>query len=358
MYKKNYKEVIARLNDFYSGGGKNKICAKMCLPNPAIEKMKNVLNVGPVPCPDLDERAAFWDETLCVYADLQDDAIPSAYIAEADQGLTGGMLGGEVRFMLDTNNGWISSAVAKFAETAKDIYSYEIDLTNRWYRYYAKELSIFRERSEGKFGISHWCVLDGIHLLTEMIGYSKTFYEILDDPDTCRDVIDFAFKIALALQNKFFEEIGLFEGGTCSNMAQWLPGRCVSDSVDIYHLARADMFEEWGRKPVQRMFDAFDGAVLHIHSNGHHLIEHISTLRNLRAILLLDDKWNPPAYTEMDKLDPLRKGIPYIIDIPFEVFADRLVKHELHGNVFYNVTGVPDLETANTLMKDVRDYLA
>jgi hypothetical protein len=97
---------------------------------------------------------------------------------------------------------------------------------------------------------------------------------------------------------------------------------------------------------------------MHIHSNGHHLIEHISTLKKLRAILLLDDKWNPPAYTEIDKLDPLRKDVPYIIDIPFEVFTDRLVKKELHTNVFYNVNGVPDLDTANTLMKDVRAYRA
>ena len=356
LYKKNYREVIARLKDLYSGGGRDRIYAKMEIPNPAIEKMKCELKDGPAPCPDLEERADFWDEMLSAYGDLRDDSIPCAYISEADQGLAGGMLGGEVRFLLDTATGWVSSMAPPFAESVRDIYTYKIDINNKWYRYYDEELKIFRRKAGDKFGVSHWCSLDGLHLLAEMRGFTETYYAMIDDPDACRYVINFASALALTLQNRFFEVVGLFEGGTCSNMAQWLPGRCISGSVDMYHLASANLFEEWGREHIQKMINCFDGAVLHIHSNGHHLIEHISSLKNLKAILLLDDEWNTPAYQDMERLDPLREGVPYCIAIPFEAFTDRLTKGELYPNVFYTVSGVPDTETANLLMKDVIEY--
>ena len=356
LYKKNYKEVIARLKDFYSGKCRDEIRVRMNIPNPVLERMKREVKEGPVPCPDPEERADFWDRCLSVYADLKDDSIPCAYISEADQGLAGGMIGGEVRFMLDTKTGWVSSMVPPFAKSAADVRSYKIDLTNKWYRYYEAELAVFLKKSAGRFGISHWCSLDGLHLLSEMRGFTETFYTMIDDPETCRQIIDFAARLAFVLQDKFFETVGLLEGGTCSNMAGWLPGRCISESVDMYHLADARLFEEWGRRHIQEMINRFDGAVMHIHSNGHHLIEHIRSIKNLKAILLLDDDWSTPIYQEMDRLDPLRGDVPYCIAIPFEAFTDRLLKRELHTNVYYMVDGVPDTETANSLMKDVVAY--
>ena len=356
LYKRNYREVIARLNSLYSGGGKRNIYAQMKIPNPVIERMKREMKDGPVSCPDLNERADFWDRVLSVYTDLEDDSIPSVYLTEVDQGLDGGMLGGEVRFILDTSSGWISSMVPPFAQSSEDIYKYRIDLTNKWYRFYDEQLSVYKKKAAGKFGVSHFCSIDGLHLLAEMRGFTETFYEIIDNPDTCRTIIDFAYKLALTLQNRFFEVNGLFEGGTCSNMAQWLPGRCISDSVDMYHLANADLFEEWGRRPLQKFIDNFDGAVLHAHSNGHHLIEHISSIKNLKAIYLADDEWVPPFYLDLHKLDPLRRDVPLVVSIPFEAFTDMLMKRELLPNVFYMVNGVPDIDTANLLMKDVVAY--
>ena len=357
-YKKNYREVIARLRNFYSGGGRDRIYVKMDIPNPAIERMKSETADGPVPCPDLNARAEFWDEYLSAYADLEDDSIPCAYISEADQGLAGGMLGGEVRFLLDTGTGWVSSMVPPFAESARDIYNYKIDLDNKWYRYYNDELDIFRRKADGKFGVSHWCCLDGLHLLGEMRGFTEMYFAMMGEPETCRYIIDFASKLSFTLQNRFFEAVGLFEGGTCSNMAQWLPGRCISESVDMYHLARPELFEKWGRAHIQSMIDRFDGAVMHIHSNGHHLIEHIRSLSNLRCILLLDDVWAVPVYQEMERLDPLRGSVPYCITIPFEAFAEGLARRALHPNVLYTVSGVPDIKTANSFMKEVVTYRA
>ena len=61
--------------------------------------------------PDVSERIAFWDEHLRELAALEDDNLPVAYLSEMDQGLYGGLLGGEAQFLSDPATGWISSMV-------------------------------------------------------------------------------------------------------------------------------------------------------------------------------------------------------------------------------------------------------
>ena len=85
-----------------------------------------------------------------------------------------------------------------------------------------------------------------------------------------RRAIDFGFDLNVRVQRAFFDAVPLFEGGTFSNFAQWIPGRIVSESLDPYHMTSVAYFERWGREPAERILAAFDGGVIHIHGNGRH----------------------------------------------------------------------------------------
>ena len=74
-------------------------------------------------------------------------------------------------------------------------------------------------------------------------------------------VIDFAFEVNVLIQDTFFDAGVLLNGGTCSNMFQWVPGKIVSESVDPFHMTSVDDFEKWGREPMERIFDYFDGGI-------------------------------------------------------------------------------------------------
>ncbi len=68
-----------------------------------------------------------------------------------------------------------------------------------------------------------------------------------------------------------------------------------------------------GEKNIENMFSHFDGGVLHIHSNGRHLLKAISQLRGLKAIYLLDEKDNPLAFDVLSELPTSRTvSIPSI----------------------------------------------
>jgi hypothetical protein len=69
-----------------------------------------------------------------------------------------------------------------------------------------------------------------------------------------------------------------------------------------------------------------------------------------------DDKPFPPAYEVVDELAAKKGNIPISVSIPYDIFTDRLSKKTLPGNIIYFVWGVPDTETGNRLMDEVKNY--
>ncbi len=61
-----------------------------------------------------------------------------------------------------------------------------------------------------------------------------------------RQAVDLAFRLNVLVQDTFFAAGVQVADGTCSNMVQWIPGRIVSESVDPFHMASLDVFEQWG----------------------------------------------------------------------------------------------------------------
>jgi hypothetical protein len=121
-------------------------------------------------------------------------------------------------------------------------------------------------------------------------------------------------------------------------------------------MTSAAYFEKWGRDPVERIFDAFDGGVIHIHGNGRHLLEAASTIRGLKAILLMDDLGFPKAFDKLRDLQSQTGDMPLAVFADCDNFVERLRRHDLPGGVLYQVKNVPNAATANDLMKEVRDY--
>ena len=356
IFKKNYKEVLKRLCNLYSGGSADRICAKMDIINPVIEQYKKENTDGEVEYPDMEKRAVFWENMLPVYSELEDDSIPSCYLSELDEGLYGGLVGADIRFINDASTGWVSSMAIPFVKDLNETDKFTLDDKNLWFQRYIKQLMMFMERAGGKFGISHFILINGLNFLFEIRGATNTYYDVLENPEKARAVMDFSFKLNLWVQETFFNTVELYDGGTCSNMAQWVPGRVVSESLDPFHLTSVDFFEEWGKGQIERMFRNFDGGVIHIHSNGHHLIESASGIKRLKCIYMIDEQFNTPVCQKLNDIVYKRGSIPLVVNIPSEVFEEKLLKKELPANIFYHVNGISDIVTANKLMKEVKSY--
>ncbi|MCX7826694.1 MAG: hypothetical protein N2689_14220, partial [Verrucomicrobiae bacterium] len=242
-YKPNASEVIARLRLLHARQARDRIFATFSLPSRALEEFGRQYHEGECARPDPAARIAFWDALFAERARLEDDSIPSAYLSEMDQGLYGGMLGGEVRFMAHPDNGWISSMVAPLLRDWSELDSLRIDRAALWFQRYLQQLDVFVRGAAGKFGISHFILIDGLNFAFELMGATATYESLIEQPEMVRRAIELGYELNVLVQETFFERVGLLAGGTASNMAGWLEGRVVSESVDPFHMTSVDYFE-------------------------------------------------------------------------------------------------------------------
>ena len=355
-YKPNSAEVFPRLRMLYQRQAGDRIFATMSIPSRAIAEFAEQYSQPECEYPDPVQRADFWDRRLSERALIEDDSLPSAYLSEFDQGLYGGLLGGEVRFLAHPDVGWISSMVLPLLKNWSEFDRLRFDREHPWWQRYRRQLEVFVERGRGKWGISHFILIDALNFVFELIGGTRTYLSIEDCPENVRRAIDFGHELNVAVHRTFFDVVPMPEGGTLSNFAQWIPGRIVSESIDPYHMTSVAYFERWGREPAERMLGCFDGGVLHIHGNGRHLLEAAATLKDLKAILLLDDLGFPAALDVLGDLKARVGEVPAALFADYPKFVQRLDRHDLPGGVMYQVKNVPDLATANRLMERVRAY--
>lgn len=353
-YCPNFRNVSDRLRTLYDRRGLDQAFAVTEPPSPALDRFAAQHTEGYCPVPELQERLAFWDAHLQRKSAVCDDGVPAAYLSECDQGLYGAMVGGRIEYMAHPENGWISSMVEPVLRDWSELESLAVDAGCTAFRQFSRQLDTFRRGSSGRFGISHFILIDGLNFVFELLGATRTYLALYDEPDRVRQAIDLAFQINVLVQDTFFAAGLQVEGGTCSNMVQWIPGRIVSESVDPFHMASLDVFEQWGRGPVERILARYDGGVLHIHGNGRHLLETVATLRGLKAIFLADDIGFPRAF---DLLPDMRRRVgdmPLVVSCRYDEITEALASRGLTGGVLYHVHGVPDATTANRLMDRIR----
>jgi hypothetical protein len=355
-YKPDCDEVLTRLRGLYERRAGDCIFATMQVPSLTLAEFARQYPHAECDYPDPAERAEFWDSLLAERVAIEDDSLPSAYLSEFDQGIYGGLLGGKVRFMAHPDVGWISSMLPPLLRDWSEFDKLHYDESGPWWQRYCRQMEVFVARAADNWGISHFILIDSLNFVFELLGATETYLSVAEHPDLVRRAVDLGFELNVKAQRKFFDTVPMLQGGTLSNFAQWIPGQIVSESLDPFHMTSVAYFEEWGREPAERILDAFDGGVIHIHGNGRHLLEAAATIRGLKAFLLLDDRGFPLALDVIEDLKARVGEMPAALFADYGAFLERLRRHQLPGGVMYQVKNVPDIAAANRCMELVREY--
>jgi hypothetical protein len=355
-YQPGLPDVLGRLRRLFQREATDGIFAQFDMPTAALRRFGEQYGERFCEYPNPDERVRFWNDHLAELAALEDDSVPAAYLSEMDQGLYGGLLGGEAQFLSDPATGRISSMVKPLLDDWSQLGRLRFDPEHPWWNRYTHQMEQFVAAGQGKFGVSHFILIDGLNFVFELRGATDTYLSLDEHPVQVRRAIDLAFELNTRIHDEFFRRVPLLEGGTASNMAGWLPGgRIISESVDPFHMTSLDYFERWGREPIERIVNHFDGAVFHIHGNGRHLLETVCSIGGAKALYVGDDRPFPAAFDIRHELRQRAGDMPLVMHVAFEPFRAALAEGSLAGGVLYRVAGAPDIATANRLMKRVRD---
>ena len=372
-YKKNAKEAAERLSLLWSRKAQDKIFAHMSVPTKTLTEFAANNVDGTTTYPDPKERIKFWDSYLSEMADLEDDSLPIAYLSEFDQGVYAGALGAPMSYMMHKNVGWVSSMCPPILDDLAHLDEFiakhvgflpgndgpvRLPALPGTIKLMDEQVKIFADGARGKFGIAPFIVIDSMNFVSELRGATSSFEDTFDYPEQTKRLMDFAYDLNVFIQSRVQQATDTFMGGSFVNMGTWAPGNPILFSVDAYHLARPDFYYEWGEPHLQRLLDHFGGGLLHIHSNGRHLIEHVNSLRGLVCIYLLNEDWSIRAYDELDRMKSLAGDVPILIDCRADEFERDMDAGKLPGNVLYKVTNLPSTNEANRLMGKVRKYLS
>jgi hypothetical protein len=363
-YKANAGEVIERLRLLTARQAQDRIFAAFTLPTGAMHDFQAQYSGDfSTEYPDPEKRIRFWDAHLREREMLEDDSIPAAYPSEFDQGLYGGLLGGDVRFLsMPTagyvSSGWISSMVPPLLDDWSELDKLDLAAArkNVWFERYRLQLSMMRETAEGKFGICHLIVIDSLNFVFELVGATRTYLSMRETPGHVRTAVELAYHLNRTIHDTFFEIVPGVEGGTCSWVLPWLPGRIICESLDPFHMTSGNDLEAWGREPLERLVGDYDGAVLHLHANGWHQLEIACSLRGIKALLLVNELRCPPAIEIAWDLRRRAGDMPLSMVVEYGDFLPALRNHGLPGGVFYYVSGAPGIDAANRCMEQVRAY--
>lgn len=357
LYKRNIDEVLSRLTRLYQRKMQDEICVNMHVINPGLLAYLAQNEDGDTGYPSIQERLLFWDSVGKHYEHLEDDSIPHAYFSEFDEGLYAGLVGAEVAFLNNKESGWISSMAIPFVENLEDALSFSLTaLDETWNQRFISQLKVFASYFEGKMGVSHFIVIDALNFLFELRGATNTYYDVMENPEVANHVMDFATQLCLYVQNAYFDTVGLYRGGTVSNLMGWCTGKIISESLDPYHLGSSDWFLTYGKAHVNKIVSHYDGMVIHLHTNGYHLLKEVVKLDKLKAVYFLDDDYNRMAFDRLDEILPYREDVPIILTLPYERFIQAFEENTLPTNALINVMNVPSIEEANAWMAKVKTY--
>ena len=116
--------------------------------------------------------------------------MPSAVLSEFDEGLYGGLLGGDVRFLAHHDSGWVSSMIPPVLRDWLEFDRLRFDKSNIWWQRYCRQLDVFVDCGRGKWGISHLIAINGLNLVFELVGATKTYLSLDECPEYVHRAID------------------------------------------------------------------------------------------------------------------------------------------------------------------------
>lgn len=347
-YKKNLDQVIRRNRSFWNREATGGVLAKIDLePEETMRMWEKALSPGI--CPDYRKMFDVFLQAFTRREFLLDDAVPTARPNIGDYGF-GAYVGAEVVF---GEGGAYSKPLLAGLEQVKSL---RFDPGNRWVKLLEESTRYFAQASEGLCATSIVETNDGLNFAENVCG-SGVFLEIYDHPRQLLELFDFAYEVnvrLIELQRKYIRK---FEGGYFDLHEEWLPGDCVWLSIDAWGNCSPQDFRRLGKSHLQKMIDHFGSGWLHMHNSHLHLLEEVTTLKDLVGIGILDDPKQIPCFERLAEIQKVTGDIPLQINCRKDRFLESMDQGRLPRNVMYWIdSGVASVEEANRIMERVYEY--
>jgi len=346
-YKSDINNVIDRYNLLWSREALDKILVKIDIQDSRNPTVMNAMAKAPNYQEMLDE----WEKGFEINRYVEDDNLPVVY-GELGSYIIGGFLGAKVRW---SNGGAYSEKLIHDIKNYNDYLKFLEE--NEYYKLELGYTKFLSEKADDKFGFTEMLAIDGLNFLDCLRG-ADAYTDILDYPNEVHKILEYGSDLNICFIKKQREFIKSFNGGRFNFYQIWTPNETLFISVDAYGHCSPEIFEEFGRKYVQKLIDEFNGGWLHVHSDAVRLLPNYVKLKNILAIGLEDWIKSPRIIEQIENVKEVVGNIPLMINIKKEELIQMIDSKKLPGNILYWVNGVNTVEEANKIADLSHKYKA
>lgn len=187
----------------------------------------------------------------------------------------------------------------------------EFSLNNSWVQKAIDFVERTAERSNGRYPLATTRMRGISDLLSLLYGSENLIFAMLERPDEVTVVAEKLTDFWIQFGKIQIERIPEFYGGIGSFYYNaWAPKGTIWHQEDAAAILSPDLYNEFIRKWDDQIVNAFDGCIMHQHSNGYFPYEYYINM-NFTALELHIDSGGPsaeslhPVYTKIMENKPL-----------------------------------------------------
>lgn len=194
----------------------------------------------------------------------------------------------------------------------------EFSINNKWVKKAIEFLESASKRSNGRYPLATTRMRGISDLLSLLYGVENLIYAMIEEPDEVKSVAGKLTDFWIQFGRMQIDRIPEFHGGIGSfYYNNWAPKGTIWHQEDAAALLSPDLYDTFIREWDEKIVNAFDGCIMHQHSNGYFPYESYIKM-NFIALELHIDTGGPSAESLKPIYNKIMEHKPLIIwgDIP------------------------------------------
>jgi len=158
------------------------------------------------------------------------------------------------------------------------------------------------ERSGGQYAVTHTLMRGPVDLAEAVLGPELLALSLYDHQRELRAFLDEVTEVFIGVLEEQLRRMSRVEGGYVNPFGVWAPGTVVRTQCDASAILSPRQYQEWFLPYDERICEAVDYSVIHLHSGSLHTIDALMEVERPQAIQVSLDP--PPSGPPVEDLLP------------------------------------------------------
>ncbi|MBN2852044.1 MAG: hypothetical protein JXQ23_04840 [Clostridia bacterium] len=283
----------------------------------------------------------YWNQRKHIEDDLLPALSPWYGIAEHSA-----FVGGHVDFSKNTS--WHH----QFINTYEDMGKLSLDENNIYLKLVIDGLKYIKEKADDRFFIRYRGA-DGPMDIANVVRGNDIFYDIYEEPEMLKELMDFCQKAVLFTLTRQKEIIDVVDGGVITGFGVWLEGNSIGHiSEDASTMISPEQFSEFGKPYTEKVTSQFDHVFMHVHALGAHNLPLIASIDKIDNIEISNDPNCKRAIEIYKDFEEVLKDKTVIVNLTNQEVKENLEFLKNHKTIiWYDAATVKDAVETVSLVR-------